>query len=102
MVYQNHMLEMLIKCKRWMAIDIHMDHSSPLRKKWSPLCQVPSGDGETFVESESWLVACLVEVDVLLVIFIWRDVMNMLEVLDPFERYGYMIFLVLSVGGLCQ
>ena len=93
---------MLIEWKMWFTTKIHLDHSSPLRKKWSPLCQVPSGDGETFVESKSWLVACLVEVDVLLVIFIWRDVMNMLEVFDPFEIYGYMIFLVLSVGGLFQ
>jgi hypothetical protein len=26
MVYQNHMIEMLIQWKRWMATEIHLDH----------------------------------------------------------------------------
>ena len=102
MVYQNHRLKMMIQWKMWMAIEIHLDHSSPLRKQWYPFRQVPSGDGETFVESEPWWVSCLIEVDVMVVLFLWKDVMNLLEVLDPFNRYGCMIYLGLSVGGLCQ
>jgi hypothetical protein len=38
----------------------------------------------------------------MLILFMWKDVMNLLEVLDPFNRYGYMIYLGLSVGGLCR
>jgi hypothetical protein len=53
MVYQNHRLEMLIQWKRWMATEIHLDHSSPLRNKWSSLRQVPLGDGDS-IESEPW------------------------------------------------
>jgi hypothetical protein len=54
MVYQNHRLEMLILWKRWLATEIHLDHSSPLMKQWSPLRQVCSGDGETSIEYEPW------------------------------------------------
>ena len=32
MVYQTHKLKMAIQWKRWMATEIHLDHSSPLRK----------------------------------------------------------------------
>ena len=35
----------LSQSNRWVATDIHLDHSSPLRKQWSPLRQVPMGDG---------------------------------------------------------
>jgi hypothetical protein len=99
MVYQNHRLKMVIQWKRWMATEIHMDHSSPLMKQWSPLCQVPLGDGETSAKSEDWCVACLDEEDVLLILF--KDVMNLLlEGLDSFNQSSYMIYL--SVGGLCR
>jgi hypothetical protein len=102
MVYQNHKLEMLIQWKRWLATEIHLDHSSLLRKQWSPLRQVPSRYGETSTESEPWLVTFLVKVDFSLVLFLWKDVMNLLELSDPFNRPGCTICLGPSVGGLCR
>jgi hypothetical protein len=54
MVYRNHRIEMLIQWKRWMATKIHLDHSSPLRKQWYPLHQVPLGDGENFSKNKPW------------------------------------------------
>jgi hypothetical protein len=99
MVYQNHMLKMVIQSKRWTTTEIHLDHSSPLRKQWSPLCQVPLGDEETSVKYKSWCVACLVEQVVL--VSLLKDVMSLLtESLDPFNQSSCMIYL--SVGGLCQ
>jgi len=38
-------------------VDGHRDPPGsflPLRKQWFPLCQVPPGDGETSIESETW------------------------------------------------
>jgi hypothetical protein len=56
---------------------------------WSPLRQFPL------------VITFLAEVVVLLVLDLWKDVMNLLvEVLDLFNRTGCMIFLGLSVGGL--
>jgi hypothetical protein len=76
-----------------------MDHSSPLRKQWSPLRQVPLGDGETSAKSEAWCATFLVEEVVLLRLL--KDFMNLLlEGLDPFNQSSCMIYL--SVGGLCQ
>ena len=99
MVYQDHRLEMLIQWKRWLATEIHLDHSSPLKKKRSPLCQVPLGDGETSARSEAWCVSCLAEKVVLLSLL--KAVMNLLlEGLDPFNQSSCMIYL--SVRGLCQ
>ena len=43
----------------WVASDIHLDQSSPLRWKWSLLCWVPPSDEETFVELDSWWATCL-------------------------------------------
>jgi hypothetical protein len=84
MVYQNHRLKMVIQWKRLMVTEIHVDHSSPLRKKWSPLRQVPMGDGETSVKSEAWCVACLIEEVVML--RLWKVVMKLLlEGLDMFN-----------------
>ena len=98
MVYQNHRLKMVIQWKRWMAIDIHMDHSSPLRKQWSPLHQDPLQDGDNSSKSEAWCVACLDEEFTILSLL--KDVMNLLlEGLDPLNQSGCMIFL--SVVGLC-
>jgi hypothetical protein len=99
MVYQNHRLKMVIQWKRWMATEIHLDHSSPLRKQWSPLHQVPMGDGETSAKSEAWCVAFLAEEVVLLSLL--KVVMNLLlEGLDLFNQYSCMIYL--SVGGICR
>jgi hypothetical protein len=82
-----------------MAIEIHLDHSSPLRKQWSPLRQVPLGDGETYAKSEAWCVACLAEEVVLLNLL--KVVMNLLlEGLNPFNQSSYMIYL--SAGGFCR
>jgi hypothetical protein len=98
MVYQNHMLKMVIWWKRWMATEIHLDHSSPLRKQWCPLCQVPMGDGETSAKFEAWYVACLAEEIILLGLL--KVVMNLLlEGLDLFNKSNCMIYL--SMGGLC-
>ena len=98
MVYQNHRLKMVIQWKRWISTEIHLDHSSPLRKQWSPLRQVPLGDMETSAKSEAWCVACLAEEVVLLSLL--KDVMKLLlEGLDSFNQYSCMIYL--SVGGLC-
>jgi hypothetical protein len=89
----------VIQWKRWMATEIHLDHSSPLRKQWSPLRQVPLGDGETSSKSKSWCVACLTEEVVLLSLL--KDVTSLLlEGLDSFNQYSCMIYL--SVGGICQ
>jgi hypothetical protein len=57
---------MLIQWKRWVVIDIHMDHSSPLRMQWSSLCQVLAVDGEASIEFESEWAIYLVEEIVLL------------------------------------
>ena len=38
----------------WVATDIHLDQSSPLRRKWSPLHWVPPLDGETSIELDYW------------------------------------------------
>jgi hypothetical protein len=90
---------MVIQWKRWMATEIHLDHSSPLKKKWSPLHQVSLGDKETSAKSEAWCVACLVEEVVLLSLL--KAVMNLLlEGLSPFNQYSCMIYL--SVGVLCR
>ena len=99
MVYQNHRLKMVIQWKRWMAIEVHLDHSSLLRKKWSPLHQVPMGDEKTSAISKAWCTACLVEEAILLSLL--KVVMNLLlEGLDMFNQYSCMIYL--SVGGLCR
>jgi hypothetical protein len=99
MVYQNHKLKMVIQWKRWMATEIHLDHSSPLRKQWSPLRQVPLGDRETSAKSEAWCDAFLVEEVVMLSLL--KDVMNfLLEGLDSFNQSNCMMYL--SVGGLCS
>jgi hypothetical protein len=80
-----------------MATKIHLDHSFPLKKQWSPLRQFPLGDGETSTKYEAWSIAYLVGKVVLLSLL--KDVMNLLlEGLDPFNQYSYMIYL--SVGGL--
>jgi hypothetical protein len=80
-----------------MATEIHLDHSSPLRKQWSPLCQVPMGDGETSTKSEAWCDACLAKEVVLLSLL--KVVMNLLlEGLDLFNQSSCMIYL--SVDGL--
>jgi hypothetical protein len=90
MVYQNHRLKMVIQWKRWMATEIHLDHSSPLRKKWSPLRQVPLGNGDTSSKSEAWCVACLVEEVIMLSLL--KDVMNLLlKGLDLFEQSSCMM-----------
>jgi hypothetical protein len=82
-----------------MAIEIHLDHSSPFRKQWSPLPQVPMGDVETSDKSEAWYVACLVEEVVMLRLL--NVVMDLLlEGLDLFNQSSCMI--CPSVGGLCQ
>ena len=97
MVYQNRRLKMVIQWKRWMATEIHMDHSSPLRKKWSPLLQFPLGDKVTYAKSEAWRIACLIEEVVLLSLL--KVVMNLLlEGLNPFNQSSCMIYL--SVGGV--
>jgi hypothetical protein len=99
MVYQNHKLKMVIQWKRWMATEIHLDHSSPLRKQWSPLRQVPLGYRETFARSEDWCAACLAKEIVILSLL--KVVMKMLlEGLNPFNQYSYMIYL--SVQGICR
>jgi hypothetical protein len=90
MVYQNHMLKMVIQWKRWMATEIHLDHSSHLMKQLSPLHQVTLGDRETSSKSEAWCVACLVEEAVMLSLL--KAVMNLLlEGLDPFNQSNYML-----------
>jgi hypothetical protein len=43
----------LIHWNRWVAIDIHLDNSSPLRNKWHPLLQVPTSYEETSDEPDS-------------------------------------------------
>ena len=93
------MLKMVIEWKRWMATEIHMDHSSPIRKQCSPLCQVPLGDNETSIKYKSWCVACLTKEFVLLKLL--KDGMNLLlKGLDPFNQSRYMIYM--TMGGLCQ
>jgi hypothetical protein len=80
------------------ATEIHMDHSSPFRKQWSPLHQVPLGDRETYAKSESWCVNCLVEEVVMLSLL--KVFMNLfLEGLNLFNQYSCMIDL--SVQGIC-
>jgi hypothetical protein len=75
---------MVIQWKRWMAIEIHIDHSSPLRKEWSPLCQVPLGDGETSSKSEAWCVSFLAKEVVMLSLL--KAIMNLLlEGLNQFN-----------------
>ena len=92
MVYQNHRLKMVIQWKMWMAIEIHLDLSSILRKQWSPLHQVPMGDGETSAKSKAWCIACLVEEVVMLSLL--KIVMNLLlEGLDMFNQSSCMIYL---------
>jgi hypothetical protein len=97
MAYQNHRLKMVIQSKRWMATKIHLDHSYHFRKKWSPLRQVPLGEGETSAKSKSWCTTCLTKEVVLLILL--KDVTSLLfEGFDPFNQYRCMIYL--SVGGL--
>ena len=67
--------------------------------QWSPLRQVPLGDGETSAKFEAWCAACLAEEAIMLSLL--KDVMNLLlEELDPFNQSSCMIYL--SVGGLCR
>ena len=81
----------------WMATEIHLDHSSPLRKQWSPFHQVSFGNKETSSRSKSWCVACLAGEVVMLSLL--KVVMNLLlEGLDLFNQYSCMIYL--SVGGI--
>jgi hypothetical protein len=63
------------------------------------------GDGEDFVESNPWLETFLAEEVFLLVldIILLRDVMKpLLERQYLFKKYYYMIFLGLSVVGICH
>jgi hypothetical protein len=39
--YQKCQKTVLSQMERWAATDTHLDHSSPLKKQWSPLRQVP-------------------------------------------------------------
>jgi hypothetical protein len=99
MFFQNHRLKMVIQWKRLMAIEIHLDHSSPLKKKWSPLHRFPLGDGETYSKFESWCVSCLAKEVVMLSLL--KVVMNLLlEGLDLFDQSSCMIYL--SMGGICR
>jgi hypothetical protein len=82
-----------------LATEIHLDISSQIRKQWSSLHQVPLVYRENSIESELQCVSFLVEVDVILVLYLWKDVMNLLEVLDPFNRSRCMIYLGPIVGG---
>jgi hypothetical protein len=89
---------MVIQWKRWMATEIHLDHSYSLKKKWSPLLQVPLGDKETSAKSKAWCAVCLAEEVVLLSLL--KVVLNLLlEGLDLFNQYSCMIYL--SVGQFC-
>ena len=47
------------KWNRRVATNIHLDHSSPLKKQWSPLRWVPAWDEETSVELGPWWTTCL-------------------------------------------
>jgi hypothetical protein len=98
MVYENHRLKMVIPWKRWMAIEIPIDHSSPFRKQWSTLHQVPMGDGETSAKFEAWCTACLSEEVVILSLL--KVVMNLLLELDLLNQSSCTIYL--SVGGIYQ
>ena len=60
-----------------MATDIHLDQSSLLRKRWSPLRWFPGGEGKAFAESASWWVAFLTG-DVAL-LSLWKSIMNLLR-----------------------
>jgi hypothetical protein len=44
----------LSQWNRWGRTKFHLDHSSPLKKQWFALCQVPPSNGENFVKSKSW------------------------------------------------
>jgi len=72
--------------KRWVAINIHLDQSSFLRKQCSSLHWVPRGEGKAFVESASWWVACLVG-DVAL-LNLWKFVTKLLR-LRLFNKSSY-------------
>ena len=90
--YQNCLKLFWASFKSWVAIDIHLDQSSLLRKQWSPLCWVLGGEGEAFTESESWWAPCLAGDVVLL--GLWKAVKNLLlEGLNLFNRSGYMRFM---------
>jgi len=52
--YQKCQKTILSQMERWAATDTHLDHSSPLKKQWSPLRQVPREDGGTAAEFGSW------------------------------------------------
>ena len=99
MVYQNHRLKMVIQWKRWMANVFHLDHSSPLRKQWSPLHQVPLGYINNNAKYEAWCTACLAK-EVVLLSLLEHVMTLLLEGLDPFNQFNCMIYL--SVGGLCR
>jgi len=43
---------------RQVAINIHLDHSSPLRKQWSALPAEPPCSEESFVELGPWWATC--------------------------------------------
>jgi len=75
--------------KRWVAIDIHLDQSSLLRKKWSPLCWAPRGEGKAIAKFECWWSACLAGEVALLSLL--KAITNLwLEGLDLFNQSGYM------------
>lgn len=49
---------------RWnrkVLTNIHLDHSYPLRNKWSPLCEEPPWGEEIYVEFGPWWTTCLGE-----------------------------------------
>jgi hypothetical protein len=97
MVYQNHRLKMVIQWKRWMATEIHLDHSCPLRKQCSPLRKDPLGDSETSAKSEAWCNAFFAEEVVMLSLL--KAVMNLLlEGLNPSNQSRCTISL--SVEGI--
>ena len=45
----------LTRWNRWVATNIHLDHSSPLRKQWSPLHEKPPWGRKIYVEPSPWL-----------------------------------------------
>ena len=62
---------------RWLATNIHLDQSSPLRKQWYPLCWVLGREGKTFSKSASWWAACPVG-DVAL-LSLWKSITKLLR-----------------------
>lgn len=72
---ENYQDEPVVIWNRWVVTNVHLDQSSPLRKKWYQFHWAHGEKGKVFFESKSWWDVCLVGEIVLF--GLWKAFMNL-------------------------